>query len=349
MTTVYVVTAGSGDTYRIERVYLDRDQAYGFAQDYNGIAPVEPVQVEEWETGAPPGAYDGPYWRAEWWARVPASKRRGQLRHTREGERFDDFDIRQEWWTGEALPEAKLVRRELAGRAQSGGGGPVAGEGRGTILGHDYPGQGRSGGSAREIISTHLCNRTNKMSVAYWTLPLAVRHDRFMDRACVGTARPPHRESGASRWATEPHRPGQQPAVHRAHPLRHRKRRAQGQSRHVRHAGKQARPGHPAASTPSSLGANPKSWWSSCAATAPRRPSTLQTRFRHHPDALSGASTRNCCWSCDAASSGLATDATRPGTTGAMALTRKATGPTRASRAWSSAGPHSCIHCIQIC
>ncbi len=25
MATVYVVTAGSGDTYRIERVYLDRD------------------------------------------------------------------------------------------------------------------------------------------------------------------------------------------------------------------------------------------------------------------------------------------------------------------------------------
>ena len=38
MTTVYVVTAGSGDSYRIERVYLDSDQAYGFAQDYNGIA-----------------------------------------------------------------------------------------------------------------------------------------------------------------------------------------------------------------------------------------------------------------------------------------------------------------------
>ena len=53
MTTVYVVTAGSGDSYRIERVYLDSDEAYGFAQDYNGIAPVEPVQVEEWEAGAP--------------------------------------------------------------------------------------------------------------------------------------------------------------------------------------------------------------------------------------------------------------------------------------------------------
>ena len=40
MTTVYVVTAGSGDTYRIERVYLDSDQAYGFAQNYNGTEPL---------------------------------------------------------------------------------------------------------------------------------------------------------------------------------------------------------------------------------------------------------------------------------------------------------------------
>jgi hypothetical protein len=115
MTTVYLITAGSGDTYRIERVYLDGDHAYGFAQDYNGIAPVEPVQVEEWQIGAPPGDYDGPYWRAEWWARVPVSKRRGVLRHTDEGERFDDFAIRREWWTGEELPDAKVVRREMAG------------------------------------------------------------------------------------------------------------------------------------------------------------------------------------------------------------------------------------------
>ena len=115
MATVFVVTAGSGDTYRIERVYLDRDEAHGFAQEYNGIAPVEPVQVEEWQDGAPPAAYDGPFWRAEWWARVPVAKRRGASRHTDEGERFDDFAIRREWWTGEALPEAKVVRRELAG------------------------------------------------------------------------------------------------------------------------------------------------------------------------------------------------------------------------------------------
>jgi hypothetical protein len=37
------------------------------------------------------------------------------LRHTRDGERFDDFEIRQAWWTGDALPDATVVRRELAG------------------------------------------------------------------------------------------------------------------------------------------------------------------------------------------------------------------------------------------
>ena len=36
MATVYVVTAGSGDTYRIERVYLDSDEAYRFEEEYNG-------------------------------------------------------------------------------------------------------------------------------------------------------------------------------------------------------------------------------------------------------------------------------------------------------------------------
>ena len=115
MTTVYVVTAGSGDTYHIERIYLDSQEAYGFAQAYNGIAPVEQMQVEEWQTGSPSAGYDGQYWRAEWWARIPASKRRSALRDTDEGERFDDYAIRQEWWTGDALPDAKLVRRELAG------------------------------------------------------------------------------------------------------------------------------------------------------------------------------------------------------------------------------------------
>ncbi len=156
MATVYVVTAGSGDTYRIERVYLDRDQADRFAQDYNGIAPVDPVHVEEWQPGAPPAEYDGPYWRAEWWARVPAAKRRSVLRDTDEGERFDDFAIRQEWWTGEALPEAKVVRRELAGVPKIEVVGRVEGEGGGDLLGRGHPGQGRVGWCPEEIFRSFV-------------------------------------------------------------------------------------------------------------------------------------------------------------------------------------------------
>ena len=109
------------------------------------MRPVEPVQVEEWQIGAPPAAYDGPYWRAEWWARVPVSKRRGALRHTDEGERFDDFAIRQEWWTGDALPEATVVRRELAGVPKIEVVGLSKEKVEETLLGRGHPGQGRPG------------------------------------------------------------------------------------------------------------------------------------------------------------------------------------------------------------
>ena len=150
MATVYVVTAGSGDSYHIERIYLDGEEAYGFAQAYNGIAPVEQVQVEEWQTGSPPAGYDGPYWRAEWWARVPGSKRRGALRDTDEGERFDDFAIRQEWWTGEELPEAKLVRRELAGVPRIEVVGMSKEKVEEAFLGRGYPGRADLAGIQRK-------------------------------------------------------------------------------------------------------------------------------------------------------------------------------------------------------
>ena len=70
--------------------------------------------------GAPPAAYDGPYWRAEWWARVPVAKRRGALRHTDEGERFDDFAIARSGGR-RRLPDDKVVRGELARSTQGGG------------------------------------------------------------------------------------------------------------------------------------------------------------------------------------------------------------------------------------
>ena len=64
--------------------------------------------------GAPLSAYDGPYWWAKWWARVPIIKRLSEIRQP-DDQRRDDFNIHQEWWTGDALPDATVVRRELAG------------------------------------------------------------------------------------------------------------------------------------------------------------------------------------------------------------------------------------------
>ena len=66
------------------------------------------------------------------------------------------FAIRQEWWTGEALPEATVVRREVAG-VEGGGGGPVQGEGGGTALGYDHPGPRRPGWGPGEMISAISC------------------------------------------------------------------------------------------------------------------------------------------------------------------------------------------------
>ena len=41
----------SGHSGHLAAHHLGLGRAYGFAQDYNGITPVEPVQVEEWWTG----------------------------------------------------------------------------------------------------------------------------------------------------------------------------------------------------------------------------------------------------------------------------------------------------------
>jgi hypothetical protein len=74
----------AGDTDRIERVYLDGNHAYRSTHDYNG-----------------------PYWRAEWWAQVPVSKRGAQLRDTRDGERPNDVDSADNGGAGDALPELR--------------------------------------------------------------------------------------------------------------------------------------------------------------------------------------------------------------------------------------------------
>ena len=157
MTTVDAITAGSGDTYRIERVYLDRDQAYGFAQDYNEIAPVEPVQVEKWQSGAPPEAYGGPYWRrAEWWARVPVSKR-GDRPAAHPRRRAARRLRSPPGMVDRGRPAgAKVGHRKLAGVPKA----EVAGLSNEKVRRpreHDYPGQSRFGGSVTEVISAPSC------------------------------------------------------------------------------------------------------------------------------------------------------------------------------------------------
>ena len=179
MTMVYVVTAGSGDSYRIERVYLEASRPMGSRRTTTASPRWNRSRSRSGRIGAPPVAYDGPYWRAEWWARIPVAKRRGALRHTDEGERFDDFAIRQEWWTGEALPEAKVVRRELTGAPKI----EVVGLSKEKVeerSGTRSPRPGRPGRSPEEIASA-ICAADGKKWA--WRLDIAVpiRHDDCMD------------------------------------------------------------------------------------------------------------------------------------------------------------------------
>jgi hypothetical protein len=113
-TVVYVVTAGREATYRIERIYFDQNEAQDFADRYNASQPDEFLHVESWQTGPPAAAYDGPYWVARWTARMPAAKRPSESRDAPR-DRYGDFEVTREWWTGDAVPEVQVVRREISG------------------------------------------------------------------------------------------------------------------------------------------------------------------------------------------------------------------------------------------
>ena len=56
-----------------------------------------------------------PYWRAEWWAQVPISKRGAQLRDTRDGERRDEFDSARTKVDRWRTAGAKVGHRKLTG------------------------------------------------------------------------------------------------------------------------------------------------------------------------------------------------------------------------------------------
>ena len=116
------------------------------------------------------------------WARVPVAKRRGALRDTDEGERFDDYAIRRDWRTGEALPDATVVRRELAGAPTL----EVVGSSKAKveILFWDTITQVRAdlaGVSGNDLHSSRAANGNKWV----WRLDIAapVSHDRCMDHA----------------------------------------------------------------------------------------------------------------------------------------------------------------------
>jgi hypothetical protein len=103
MTTLYVLTKGQWDTDRIEWLYLDRDEAYGFAQDYNGITPMEPVQVEEWQTDDPAEPTTARSGRRE--CRSASVAASCAILATASSS--PNFDIRQTWLTGDSCRKSR--------------------------------------------------------------------------------------------------------------------------------------------------------------------------------------------------------------------------------------------------
>ena len=248
------------------------------------------------------------------------------LRHTDEGERFDDFAIRQQWWTGDALPDAnmrapgtgRVLKVEVVGRSKrrwrrssgtrSPRSGPTWPESRGNRFRYFVRQMERNGHSVLDIAAL-------------------IRHDACMDRRAL-------------------ERLGHH-VVSRRVALGYRNRTDLADSLQftvrtladIEHGVRKASPGTyamlenklawaPGASTPSWRAGNPKSWCPHCAGATPT-PRPRDTHCARPTPTLSPTPPpRSCCWSYDAASSPPATDATKPGTTGA-ALTRKATGPRR--------------------
>ena len=95
------------------------------------------------------------------------------------------FAIRQEWWTGEALPEAKVVRRELAGVPKVEVVGPVQGEGGERSSGTRSPRSGPTWPGSRGNDFRYFVRRMEQKRA--WRLDIAalIRHDDCMDRRAL--------------------------------------------------------------------------------------------------------------------------------------------------------------------
>ena len=152
MTTVDAVTAGSGDTYRIERVYLDRDQAYGFVQDCNeycaggtgaggGVAAVPAGGLRRpGLAGRVVGAGAGQQ-ASRSTCGTPATAN-GATTSISAGNGGPGTPCRSQG-------RPSQTRRGTQGR----GGGPVERESHGNLGKHDCPAQSRSSQSLKEVIS----------------------------------------------------------------------------------------------------------------------------------------------------------------------------------------------------
>lgn len=121
---VYIVTAGSYSDYRIDRVYLDEDEAWAYVNAMGKTWPVDNADVQEWVVGAPAVEFDGPIWEGEFrQSRVvkthgdfgqvygPGWRDLSDPRYT--GEVEDSYNYREIWWTGEQPPKAKVHHTDL--------------------------------------------------------------------------------------------------------------------------------------------------------------------------------------------------------------------------------------------
>lgn len=101
--TVYIITSGSYSDYRIDRVYLDRDEAYAHVEAYNATEPDEWRQVEEVVTGPPATRVEGPGFRAQWKAAIKDDR---YIKDTPE-----KFSIEPHWLSEETRINARIEYR----------------------------------------------------------------------------------------------------------------------------------------------------------------------------------------------------------------------------------------------
>jgi hypothetical protein len=170
MTTVYVITAGGGDTYRIERVYLDRDVADESAQDYEGIASVEHDQAEGWQIGAPPGPTTARTSGQSDSSGCPLASVAASYGIPVRGSDSTTSTSTRIGGPATPSPTPRWCAANSPGSPGCGG-GAVEAEGGGAVLRDNCQGQDRSSGSVTEVVSVYL-------SAKWKQLGMAARHCR---------------------------------------------------------------------------------------------------------------------------------------------------------------------------